>query len=130
MDVKQFPLETGVPGVDMEFSWNSYQAGYGTPRHKHTFDQWRFALEGDCERSRTVISNPAIAAIIPRGVSYGPQRQTAYSAGFGLQFMGPRCPRSLKRFTAGHPARTFRDLYPRALRNVTAGDVRSKIAGI
>jgi len=36
-------------GVDMEFSWNSYEKGYGTPRHKHTFDQFRFALEGDRE---------------------------------------------------------------------------------
>ena len=44
-----FRSKPGVPGVDMEFSWNAYAKGYGTPRHKHTFDQFRFALEGDRE---------------------------------------------------------------------------------
>ena len=46
MAVKPLPLETGVPGVEMEFSWVSYEKGYGTPRHKHIFDQFRFSLSG------------------------------------------------------------------------------------
>jgi len=87
MDVKQFPLETGVPGVDMEFSWNAYQPGYGTPRHKHTFDQFRFALEGDREIKDGYLK-PGDCGFYPEGVSYGPQMQTQYSAGLGLQFQG------------------------------------------
>jgi hypothetical protein len=47
MAVKQFPLDTGVPGIQLEFSWNSYDTGYATPRHRHTFDQYRYALTGD-----------------------------------------------------------------------------------
>ena len=27
MAVKQFPLDTGVPGIQVEFSWNSYDTG-------------------------------------------------------------------------------------------------------
>src|SRR3982750_979007 len=46
MRVKQFPFDSGVPGIALEFSWNSYDKGYGTPRHRHTFDQYRYALTG------------------------------------------------------------------------------------
>jgi len=87
MAVKQFPLETGVPGVDMEFSWNAYDTGYGTPRHKHTFDQFRFALEGDREIKDGYLK-PRECGFYPEGASYGPQKQTAPSTGLGLQFQG------------------------------------------
>jgi len=87
MAVKQFPLDTGVPGVDMEFSWNSYAKGYGTPRHKHTFDQVRFALEGNREIKDGYLK-PGDCGFYPEGVSYGPQMQTEPSTGLGLQFQG------------------------------------------
>lgn len=87
MAVKQFPLETGVPGVELEFSWNAYDTGYGTPRHKHTFDQFRFALEGDREIKDGYLK-PGDCGFYPEGVSYGPQKQTAPSTGLGLQFQG------------------------------------------
>jgi hypothetical protein len=87
MAVKQFPLETGVPGVDMEFSWNAYEKGYGTPRHKHTFDQFRFAFEGDREIKDGYL-RPGDCGFYPEGASYGPQLQTAPSTGLGLQFQG------------------------------------------
>jgi hypothetical protein len=87
MAVKQFPLETGVPGVDMEFSWNAYSKGYGTPRHKHTFDQFRFALQGDREIKDGYL-RPGDCGFYPEGVPYGPQMQTEASTGLGLQFQG------------------------------------------
>jgi hypothetical protein len=87
MTVKPFPLETGVPGVDMEFAWTSYAAGYGTPRHKHTFDQFRFALEGNREIKDGYLKTGE-CGFYPEGVSYGPQLQTAPSTGLGLQFQG------------------------------------------
>jgi quercetin dioxygenase-like cupin family protein len=87
MAVKQFPLETNVPGVDMEFSWNSYEKGYGTPRHKHTFDQIRFALHGNREIKDGFLK-PGDCGFYPEGVSYGPQLQTEASTGLGLQFQG------------------------------------------
>lgn len=87
MAVKQFPLESGVPGVELEFSWNSYDKGYGTPRHKHTFDQIRFALEGNREIKDGFLE-PGDCGFYPEGVPYGPQLQTEPSTGLGLQFEG------------------------------------------
>jgi hypothetical protein len=87
MAVKQFPLDTGVPGVQLEFSWNSYEKGYGTPRHRHTFDQYRFAFDG-----RRMIQDgflePGEVGFYPEGVYYGPQMQEEPTVGLGLQFQG------------------------------------------
>ena len=87
MAVKDFPLESGVPGVAFEFSWNSYDKGYGTPRHKHTFDQVRFALQGNREIKDGYLE-PGDCGFYPEGVPYGPQMQTEPSTGLGLQFQG------------------------------------------
>ena len=105
MAVKQFPLETGVPGVGMEFSWNSYDTGYGTPRHKHTFDQFRYALDGNREIEDGFLE-PGDCGFYPEGVLYGPQKQTQPSTGLGLQFQG----------AAGIPYLTHEDLRAAAKR--------------
>ena len=99
MLARGFPLDTGVPGVGMEFSWTHYFVGYGTPRHTHTFDQFRFALEGPREIQDGVLQ-PGDCGFYPEGVHYGPQLQTQESSGLGLQFMGP----------AGVPYLTHEDL--------------------
>ncbi len=88
MLAKGFPLDTGIPGVEMEFAWTHYFPGYGTPRHKHTFDQFRYALEGPREIQGGVLQ-PGDCGFYPEGVLYGPQLQTEESSGLGLQFMGP-----------------------------------------
>lgn len=85
---KPFPLDTGIPGVGMEFTWTKYFPGYMTPRHKHVFDQFRFALDGPREIQDGVLQ-AGDAGFYPEGVSYGPQLQTVESSGIGLQFMGP-----------------------------------------
>lgn len=87
MAVKQFPLDTGVPGVQLEFSWNSYDKGYGTPRHRHTFDQYRFALEGK-RMIEDGFLEPGECGFYPEGVYYGPQMQEEPTVGLGLQFQG------------------------------------------
>lgn len=85
--VKQFPFDSGVPGIEIEFSWNSYDKGYGTPRHRHTFDQYRYALSG-----RRMIQDgflePGECGFYPEGVYYGPQKQEEQTVGLGLQFQG------------------------------------------
>jgi quercetin dioxygenase-like cupin family protein len=88
MLAKGFPLDTGVPGVGMEFAWTYYFVGYGTPRHKHTFDQFRYALEGPRQIQDGVLM-PGDAGFYPEGVHYGPQLQDQPSSGLGLQFQGP-----------------------------------------
>ncbi|MGH7090699.1 MAG: hypothetical protein ACREFQ_17525 [Stellaceae bacterium] len=87
MRVKQFPLETYVPEVIIEFSWNSYDTGYGTPRHKHTFDQFRYALTGDREIKDGYLE-PGDCGFYPEAVPYGPQLQHEPTIGLGLQFTG------------------------------------------
>jgi quercetin dioxygenase-like cupin family protein len=87
MAVKQFPLDTGVPGVQLEFSWNSYDKGYGTPRHRHTFDQYRFALDGK-RMIKDGFLEPGECGFYPEGVYYGPQMQEEPTIGLGLQFQG------------------------------------------
>jgi hypothetical protein len=112
MLAKPFPLDTGVPEVGMEFTWTKYFPGYGTPRHKHTFDQFRFALEGPREIQDGVLQ-PGDAGFYPEGVSYGPQLQTQESSGLGLQFMGPN----------GGPYLTHADLQAAERTLKTAGAV-------
>jgi hypothetical protein len=87
MAVKQFPLDTGVPGVQLEFSWNRYETGYGTPRHRHTFDQYRFALDGK-RQIQDGFLEPGECGFYPEGVYYGPQMQEEPTVGLGLQFQG------------------------------------------
>lgn len=87
MAVKQFPLDSGVPGVQLEFSWNAYDKGYGTPRHRHTFDQYRYGLVG-----KRMIEDGFLeegeCGFYPEGVYYGPQMQEEATVGLGLQFQG------------------------------------------
>jgi len=81
------PLESGVEGVGMEISWAYYDTGYGTPRHKHTFDQFRLAFEGAREIKDGYVK-AGDCGFYPEGVSYGPQMQTAPCTGLTFQFQG------------------------------------------
>ncbi|HEV8014157.1 MAG TPA: hypothetical protein VGP48_01425 [Stellaceae bacterium] len=84
---KAFPLDTGIPGIILELSWRRYDKGYGTPRHKHIFDQYRFNMTG-----RRMIDDGFLEAgevgFYPEGVYYGPQMQEEECTGLGLQFQG------------------------------------------
>jgi hypothetical protein len=87
MAVKPLPLDSGVPGVQLEFSWNSYDKGYGTPRHRHTFDQYRFGLSGK-RMIQDGFLEEGECGFYPEGVYYGPQMQEEPTVGLGLQFQG------------------------------------------
>jgi len=84
---KAFPLDTGVPGVILEFSWRRYDKGYGTPRHKHIFDQYRYNLTGKRQIKDGFLEAGEVA-FYPEGVYYGPQLQDEECTGLGLQFQG------------------------------------------
>jgi quercetin dioxygenase-like cupin family protein len=62
--------------------------GYGTPRHRHTFDQFRITFEG-IRQSDDGDMGPGECGYFPEGVSYGPQHQDEMEAGLILQFEGP-----------------------------------------
>jgi hypothetical protein len=84
---KPFPLDTGIPGVRLEFTWRRYDKGYGTPRHTHIFDQYRYNMKGKREIKDGFV-NEGEVCFYPEGVYYGPQLQTEECTGLGLQFQG------------------------------------------
>ena len=71
---KRLPLETGVPGVTMEYSLSVVPDGYFTPRHRHNFDQIRHTLSGI---QSTGLGDLAAGecGYFPEGSYYGPQKQ-------------------------------------------------------
>ena len=84
---KRFPLDSGVPGVKRELSWRRYDKGYGTPRHTHIFDQYRFNMTGRRQIKDGFLEAGEVG-FYPEGVHYGPQLQEEECTGLGLQFQG------------------------------------------
>lgn len=84
---KRFPLDTGVPGVKLELSWRRYDKGYGTPRHTHIFDQYRYNFTGKRQIKDGFLEVGEVG-FYPEGVHYGPQLQEEECTGLGLQFQG------------------------------------------
>ncbi|MSQ50914.1 MAG: hypothetical protein EXR28_03395 [Betaproteobacteria bacterium] len=85
---KTFPLDTGVESVDMDYAWISYSKGYGTPRHRHTFDQFRYTLSG-VRQQDDLEMREGECGYFGEGVAYGPQLQHEGCVGLLLQFQGP-----------------------------------------
>jgi quercetin dioxygenase-like cupin family protein len=84
---KPFPLDSGIPGVRLEFTWRRYDKGYGTPRHTHIFDQYRYNMSGK-RMIKDGFLEAGEVAFYPEGVYYGPQMQEEECTGLGLQFQG------------------------------------------
>jgi hypothetical protein len=84
---KRLPLETGVPGVTMEYSLSVVPDGYFTPRHRHNFDQIRYTLSGI---QSTGLGDLAAGecGYFPEGSHYGPQQQKGECECLVLQFQG------------------------------------------
>jgi len=85
---KTLPTPTGLPGVEMDFTWVSFSKGYGTPRHRHTFDQIRYMLAGKFQSAQGDIETGQ-CGYYPEGVHYGPQMQDEECVVLFLQFPGP-----------------------------------------
>ena len=47
--------------------------GWGTPRHRHTFDQIRYVLKGNYPVSKGMVMQEGTIAYFPESVHYGPQ---------------------------------------------------------
>jgi hypothetical protein len=84
---KRLPLETGIPGVTMEYSLSVVPDGYFTPRHRHNFDQIRYTLSG---LQSTGLGDLAAGecGYFPEGSYYGPQKQEGQCECLVLQFQG------------------------------------------
>jgi hypothetical protein len=84
----ELPLPTGVRGVEMDFELATFSEGYGTPRHRHTFEQVRYVLDGKFQ-SQVGDLETNECGYYPEGVYYGPQHQDAAVTVLILQFPGP-----------------------------------------
>jgi len=84
---KRLPLQTGIPGVTMEYSLSVVPDGYFTPRHRHNFDQIRYTLSGI---QSTGLGDLAAGecGYFPEGSYYGPQKQVGECECLVLQFQG------------------------------------------
>jgi hypothetical protein len=89
LKVKPLPLDTGVPGVRMEPAWLIAPVGYGTPRHRHVFDQVKFVMDGEWPTTKDITIHPGECSYFPEGVYYGPQMQKIDCTALVLQFQGP-----------------------------------------
>src|SRR5579862_6558442 len=84
---KRLPLETGIPGVTMEYSLSIVPDGYFTPRHRHNFDQIRYTLSGLQSTGHGDLAASEVG-YFPEGSYYGPQKQEGECACLVLQFQG------------------------------------------
>ena len=84
---KRLPLETGLPGVTMEYSLSIVPDGYFTPRHRHNFDQIRYTLTG-VQSTALGDLGPGEVGYFPEGAYYGPQAQQGECTTLVLQFQG------------------------------------------
>jgi hypothetical protein len=84
----RFPLDSGLPGVNLEFGYTLIPDGYYTPRHRHNFEQIRYTLDGVFYTGHGDMP-PGVAGYFPEGAYYGPQQQTGESRILILQFQGP-----------------------------------------
>jgi ChrR Cupin-like domain len=85
---KRLPLESGLAGVTLEFSYCTVPDGYFTPRHKHNFDQIRYTLSGVQSTGLGDLA-PGECGYFPEGSYYGPQKQEGDCECLVLQFQGP-----------------------------------------
>src|SRR5262245_803008 len=103
---KRLPLDTGIPGVTMEYSLSVVPNGYFTPRHKHNFDQIRYTLSGI---QSTGLGDLAAGecGYFPEGSYYGPQQQEGACECLVLQLQGASGERLLsdERLTPTHGQR-------------------------
>ena len=63
--------------------------GNGSPRHKHVFDQFRYAIEGEIEYDPGKTIPQGCLAYFPEGVYYGPFKIHPRTVFLSCQFGGP-----------------------------------------
>jgi hypothetical protein len=85
-------LMEGEPGTLGNFSLvlGRNEGDFFSPRHRHNFEQIRFAFEGTLDFAKTGKLTPGMVGYFPEAVAYGPQSQAEgqVSTALVLQFGG------------------------------------------
>lgn len=87
VEQRRFPIDTGMPGLNLSFSMDTVADGFFSPRHRHCWDQLRFVLDGSLSIGETDLE-PGDCGYFPEAVPYGPQRQAGEATVLVLQFTG------------------------------------------
>lgn len=87
VEQRRFPIEVGMPGLNLSFSRDTVADGFFSPRHRHCWDQLRFVLHGSLSIGDTDLA-PGDCGYFPEAVPYGPQRQAGEATVLVLQFTG------------------------------------------
>jgi quercetin dioxygenase-like cupin family protein len=87
VEQRRFPIETGVPDLNLSFSRDTVADGFYSPRHRHCWDQLRLVLDGSLNIGETDL-HAGDCGYFPESVWYGPQRQAGQATVLVLQFTG------------------------------------------
>jgi hypothetical protein len=89
LNVVQFPIDTGIPEINLRFGYDQVPDGFYTPRHHHNFDQFRFVVYGEMNLAKGLDLHTGECGYFPEGTYYGPLTQQGAAGLLVMQFPGP-----------------------------------------
>jgi mannose-6-phosphate isomerase-like protein (cupin superfamily) len=89
LNVVQFPIDTGIPEINLRFGYDQIGDGFYTPRHHHNFDQFRYVVSGQMNMAKDMDLHQGECAYFPEGTYYGPLTQKGPVGLLVMQFPGP-----------------------------------------
>jgi hypothetical protein len=89
LKASRFPIDSGIPGLNMSFGYYLTEDGFFSPRHHHNFDQFRYCASGVLNIGKNLDMHEGECGYFPEGTYYGPQDQKGDGIQVVLQFPGP-----------------------------------------
>lgn len=89
LKVVLYPIDTGIPEINLRFGYDQIHDGFFTPRHRHNFDQFRYIVSGQMNIARGVDLHEGECGYFPEGTHYGPLAQKGAASLLVAQFPGP-----------------------------------------
>jgi mannose-6-phosphate isomerase-like protein (cupin superfamily) len=89
LELRRFPIDTGLPGLNISLTFGSINDGFYSPRHHHNFDQFRYVISGSVNIGKNLDLQAGECGYFPEGTYYGPQEQVGVGKTLVLQFPGP-----------------------------------------
>jgi len=90
LNVVQFPIDTGLPDINLRFGFDQIGDGFFTPRHRHNFDQFRYVVSGAMNLAKGLDLHEGECVHVPEGTYYGPLNQKGPVSLLVIQFPGPK----------------------------------------
>jgi hypothetical protein len=90
LKVVQFPIDTGIPEINLRFGYDQIGDGFFSPRHRHNFDQFRYVVHGETNIAKGRDLHQGEIGYFPEGTYYGPLTQRGPVGLLVMQFPGPQ----------------------------------------